>query len=81
MLYLFDLIGYKSIFLKTGEFYSLMIDFKQLFPFFDAIVKAKSEEDMLQKIGETTDEVKGAALHMWDEVIKSRETKNEQEKE
>lgn len=46
ILFLFDKIGYKSSFLRNGEFYVLFADWGDLYPLFDVIMTAKIEQDV-----------------------------------
>lgn len=46
ILFLFDKIGYKSSFLRNGEFYALFADWGDLYPLFDVIMTAKIEQDV-----------------------------------
>lgn len=46
ILFLFDKIGYKSSFLRNGEFYALLADWGDLYPLFDVIMNAKIEQDV-----------------------------------
>ena len=46
ILFLFDKIGYKSSFLRNGEFYVLFADWEDLYTIFDAIMTAKIEQDV-----------------------------------
>lgn len=46
ILFLFDKIGYKSSFLRNGEFYALFADWGDLYPLFDMIMTAKIEQDV-----------------------------------
>ena len=46
ILFLFDKIGYKSSFLRNGEFYALFVDWGDLYPLFNVIMTAKIEQDV-----------------------------------
>jgi hypothetical protein len=46
ILFLFDKIGYKSSFLRNGEFYVLFADWADLYPLFDVVMTAKIEQDV-----------------------------------
>lgn len=46
ILFLFDKIGYKSSFLRNGEFYALFADWSNLYPLFDVIMTVKIEQDV-----------------------------------
>lgn len=46
ILFLFDKIGYKSSFLRNGEFYALFNSWANLYPLFDVIMTAKIEQEV-----------------------------------
>lgn len=52
ILFLFDKIGYKSSFLRNGEFYALFADWSGLYPLFDVIMTTKIEQDVTSVLKE-----------------------------
>lgn len=54
ILFLFDKIGYKSSFLRNGEFYALFADWGDLYLLFDVIMTAKIEQDVTGILKEET---------------------------
>lgn len=69
ILFLFDKIGYKSSFLRNGEFYALSVDWGNLYPLFNVIMTAKIEQDVTKVLKkEHPADLKNKAVEFFNEV-------------
>jgi len=69
ILFLFDKIGYKTSFLRNGEYFILFADWHDVYPFVDLVVKSKTLEEATNFIdNKTPSEIIDKVTSFWNDV-------------